>query len=144
MDRSCTESYTRPPGFVLQHRLLGGSRRSPALRLIQDVNAALGHLIILLVVGPFTLTGTILRCNSKSRIKWNISRNLAIGFPTQRHRIRSHHSTRLKACFGNNSHVAKGILLLLKYEAFCNQLFSPPRKEQKFYLTPSTLTFYML
>lgn len=134
-----------PPGFV--HQIVGRPQTislSPAFTLLQDINAALGHGIILLVTGQFTLTGTILRCSSKSKIEWNISRNFSIGFATQRHRMHSHHSTRLKICFGNNSHVAKGILLLLKYEAFCKQPFSPPRNEQKSCITPSTLTFYEL
>lgn len=147
MDRSCTQSYMRPPGFVLPHWIAGGPQTislPPAFQPIQDRNAALGHGIILMVLGPFILTGTILRWYSKSRTKGNVSRNLAIGFATQRHRIHSQQSTRLKACFGNNSHVAKGILLLLKNEAFCYQPFSPPRNEQKFYITPSTLTFYKL
>lgn len=80
----------RPPGFVLQHPIAVRPQTislSPALRLIQDINAALGHLIILLVIGPFALTGTILRYYSKSRIKCNTRRKSTIGFATQRHRV---------------------------------------------------------
>lgn len=113
MDRSCKQGSMRPAGFVLQHRIAGRPQPSslpPELHPMQDINAALGHLIILLLGGPFTLPGTILRCYPKSRIKWNIRRNLTIGFASQRHRMHSHHSTRLKACLGNNSHTAKGIL----------------------------------
>lgn len=129
MDRSCTQSSTRPPGLVLPHRIAGRLQRiswPPGFHPVQDKNAALGHWIILLVLDPFSLAGAILRWNSKSRIKWNVGRNLAIGFATQDTGYT--HITALKACFGNNSHVAKGILLLLKHEVFCYQDFFSPKE----------------
>lgn len=128
-------SYMRPSGFAPSHRIAWRPQLislSRVFNLTLDADDALVPLIVLLALGPCTLTGPILKWNQESRFEWNSHRNFAIGFAAQRNTSPSQQGARLKICLGNDVHVAEGVLLLLRHTAFCKQLFFP-RNAQKPY-----------
>lgn len=72
-------SYMRPSGFAPSHRIAQRPQLislSQVFNLTVDADDALLPLIVLLALGPCTLTGPSLKWNQKSTFEWNSHRTL--------------------------------------------------------------------